>query len=694
MLTSRLLPAIMAFAALHTLNTSAIAVEPSASASIRLSVDENRYLAQKKEITFCVDPDWMPFEAIRNGQLDGMTSDFIQMFSDRLGVPFRFVPTTNWAQSKDLAKAGTCDILPMIPITMDWVDHLSFTEPYLSYSVGIITVNELPFISGLNDLSDHPVGIVEGYSTWEYVEANFPHNRFVTVEGIADGLLKVSSGEISAFLIAVPVAVHNIKELGLTNLKVAGHIQIKKELRIGVSRMAPELTPILQKLTASLSKEDVDQVYRNWVTLRFEHTFNYDLLWKIGAAVLVVMTAIVLWNRKLRRLNKEIIQRGEELRLSKEQAERADLAKTKFLAMASHDLRQPLQALSLFAAALRSNLGKDDSPDIPKSRETLAHIEKSVTTLGNLLNSLLDISKLEAGVIQANIQTFPIMQVMDNIFDTYSMLSTQKGLDFRFVPSASTVASDSTLLQQIVENLVSNAVRYTASGRILLGCRHEGTNLRIEVWDTGIGISESDLVDIFEEFHQLDNPARQREKGLGLGLAIVKRTADLLGHPLKVRSYPNKGTVFSITVPKAEPASQEHLKSSPNSEHKDENVKPHTLMVIEDDPLVLESTVVLLQSWGYEVLGTVSSEEALALIRNRASMPDLIIFDYQLPGDMNGLQVFQAITQTVDKPIPGIIVSGNSSSQDIETFDQSGLAYMTKPIDVKALKTHLDTILT
>ncbi len=281
--------------------------------SVLLTPEERSYLARKKEITFCVDPDWMPFEAIRSGQLDGMTTDFSSLFSERLGVPFHLVPTSSWSESKDWAKAGKCDILPMIPFSQNLVKDLAFTDPYLTYSVGIISSDDLPFISGLEDLSNHPVGIVEGYSTWEYVERNHPESKFVPVEGIEDGLLKVSSGQITAFLIAVPVAVHNIKILGLSNLKVAGHIQIKKELRIGVSRQDPNLPPIIKKLVSSLTKDDVNGVYHRWITLRVDSQFDYGLVWKIVGGFLIVIAFIVAWNRKLSLLNKRITERDEQL---------------------------------------------------------------------------------------------------------------------------------------------------------------------------------------------------------------------------------------------------------------------------------------------------------------------------------------------------------------------------------------------
>ncbi len=242
----------------------------------------------------------------------------------------------------------------------------------------------------------------------------------------------------------------------------------------------------------------------------------------------------------------------QNLYTAKKEAEAANASKSKFLAAASHDLRQPLQAIQLFNAALESNLQKDGGSDQNINLDILHSVEQSIEALGGLLNSILDISKLEAGIVRKEISSFPIQSLLDSCKETFGPIAEKKGLELRVLPCSQVVISDPVLLKQLLDNLVANAVRYTETGRIVVGCRCSGYNVCIEVWDTGVGIAPSCLDDIFQEFNQLDNPSRQREKGFGLGLAIVKRTAKLLGHDVNVSSVPDKGSRFSIQVPRAD----------------------------------------------------------------------------------------------------------------------------------------------
>jgi len=225
-------------------------------------------------------------------------------------------------------------------------------------------------------------------------------------------------------------------------------------------------------------------------------------------------------------------------------AERANSAKSRFLAAASHDLRQPFQAMRLFHQVLLE--GTSD----PRQRKAVENLGAAMTAGEELLNILLDVSTLEAGNVVATVTEFPARDVLADQVVSLGPVAAEKGVALCMVPCDCTVRSDPVLLKRIVRNLAANAVRYTPpGGKVLIGCRHIGTSLRIEVWDTGCGIPADKLEQVFEDFFQLDNPERNRTKGLGLGLSIVRRTAALLGHPVTVRSWPNKGSVFAITLP-------------------------------------------------------------------------------------------------------------------------------------------------
>jgi len=243
-------------------------------------------------------------------------------------------------------------------------------------------------------------------------------------------------------------------------------------------------------------------------------------------------------------------QNTEALEAAKRQAEQANLGKSRFLAAASHDLRQPLQTISLLHEMLARKL-KDDA-----TLGLVGRLDETVSTMSSMLDTLLDINQLEAGIVRREMVGFPINAVLERLRTQFTFHAAARHLGWRVVPSSLRVHSDPHLLEQMIRNLLSNAVKYTNKGKILLGCRRRGDKVRIEVWDSGIGIPEEELEAIFAEFHQLNNPARERSKGLGLGLAIVERLADLLGHAIDVRSRPGKGSVFAVEVPLGQDASQ------------------------------------------------------------------------------------------------------------------------------------------
>lgn len=375
----------------------------------------------------------------------------------------------------------------------------------------------------------------------------------------------------------------------------------------------------------------------------------------------------------------------QELIEAKEHAEQANAAKSKFLAAASHDLRQPLQAMRLFIYALDQSMTKPTQDRGIGPRELLRRLEDSVDILGGLLNALLDISKLEAGVVEPTLSDVSMDRLMSNARARFGIEAQDKDVELRILNSTLQVHTDPALLGSIIDNLLSNAIRYTVHGKVLVGVRRCGNMARLEVWDTGVGISESKLAEVFEEFVQLSNPARQRSKGLGLGLSIVRRLSDLLGLELDVKSELGKGSVFSVTIPLAETAQQD-VRENMESGHGVEPGEPKTVMIIEDDQLVLHATAGLINSWGHEVILATSAPNAMDKVNKLSSAPDLVVIDYRLPGNWTGLDAYRAINAHFGGEVPGIIISGDTSPGLLQEFKDSGLPFLTKPIDPRALE--------
>ena len=373
------------------------------------------------------------------------------------------------------------------------------------------------------------------------------------------------------------------------------------------------------------------------------------------------------------------LKRAEmELADAKEEAEMANAAKTRFLSAASHDLRQPLHAMRLLLEAL------EDETDETRRVAMIEQLSGALGSMNNMLTALLDIGQLESGAVTPNIADFRIQQVLDPLVATLTPGAEEKCLLVQAIPCSVVVRSDMSLLSRILDNFLSNALRYTASGRILIGCRRLPESLRIEVWDTGAGVPEDKLDAIFEDYHQLGNPGRDRSKGLGLGLAIVDRLAKLLGHRLSLRSQIGKGSVFAVEVPRGQESTCESELGDIVSV--DVGGEPRRVLVVEDDPLVASAAKTLLERWGIEALMVSVGTEALSLVREMDEAPDVVIADYRLPEDLTGIQVIEHLRALTGQDLPAIVITGDISTEIQDEAVAAGANLLRKPVEPAKLR--------
>src|SRR3954467_8897281 len=317
---------------------------------------------------------------------------------------------------------------------------------------------------------------------------------------------------------------------------------------------------------------------------------------------------------------------------AREAAEEANVAKSRFLAAAGHDLRQPLHALGFFVDALQEQSLPADG------RSIVTNIRRSVDVMEDLFNSLLDVSRLDAGIVRPRVATIALAPLMERVRVEYEPVATQKELSLRVPGNSLFVKSDPVLLERIMRNLVANAIRYTDRGKVVLGARRSAHGVRIEVWDSGRGIPKDKHREIFQEFRQLDNPQRDRRKGLGLGLAIVERLVKLLDHPLELRSQPGKGSMFAFTVPRGR--REDFIPGEADGKIVvDRDVANSLILVVDDEPDVRESMIALLGRWRCEVVAAESCEEMLQKLIYVQRIPDLIVSDYRLKEGENGIDV-------------------------------------------------------
>ena len=365
----------------------------------------------------------------------------------------------------------------------------------------------------------------------------------------------------------------------------------------------------------------------------------------------------------------------QEISRARRSAELADRAKSAFLAAASHDLRQPLQTLRFLQGALAQHYPEGEGGDI------VAGMERSLDTISSMLSSLLDVSRLESGNLSPSRSDFAINEIFESVTTDFMRLAEEKGLQWRLVRSGQIIRSDRSMLEEMIRNLLSNAIRYTDHGRIVLGCRRAGDTIRIEVWDNGVGIAGDQLPHIFEEYYQgVDGSDRG---GFGLGLAIVRRLAKLLEHRVNVRSTPGKGTGFSIEVPLGRPqaAATEAVQTS------DREIERFagTVLIIEDETSVRTSLHRLLRSRGMGVVGVATGNDAVSLINQHAMRPDLLLSDYNLPGVMNGVDSIKAVRAAANWNVPAILMTGDIRSKTVEAIAAQGISVLVKPFSASEL---------
>ena len=378
------------------------------------------------------------------------------------------------------------------------------------------------------------------------------------------------------------------------------------------------------------------------------------------------------------------------LEVAKREAEQANIAKSRFLAAASHDLRQPLQSLALLQGLLVTEV-KDAGAQV-----LLGRLEHTLVTMSGMLNTMLDINQIEAGVVHAEPVDFVIGDLIEQVRREFVDQAHAQKLELSAVHSSRVVHSDPAMIEQMLRNLISNALKYTKRGKILVGCRQRGKILRIEVWDTGIGIAAAELDAIFDEYHQIDNAARERSLGLGLGLSIVQRLGTLLGHRVGVRSLPSRGSVFSIEVALPDVTG----KGAPSRPLKVEPAAAGlsvafsgTILIVDDDPELRDLLDQFLTGEGHRTATARDGKTALAMIAKKSVRPDLILVDYNLPGAMNGLQLTAKVREAMGRDVPVVILTGDISTTTLRDVAAKGCVQLNKPVKLGALTKEIRRLL-
>jgi len=380
----------------------------------------------------------------------------------------------------------------------------------------------------------------------------------------------------------------------------------------------------------------------------------------------------------------------EELQKQKERAETANRAKTRFLASANHDLRQPVHALSLMTYAAKDELVS------PRGKKLYDSMNRTVRSLSQLLESLLDLSRLDAGAMSVQRENVNLKSLGTQLLTEFLPLAQRKKLRLGLGPFDYVVYTDIALVERILRNLVSNAIRYTNEGGVLVGCRPRGQDVLVEVWDTGVGISDDDTALVFTEFYQGNNPDHDRTQGLGLGLSICKRISELLGHEFTCRSVPGRGTVFRLRLPLSQQVILPDKGFGDNQEDHKGRLQGKVVLIVDDERMVREALSEVMADWGAKPLAAAGSLEALSALNNEAEdcAPDAIICDYRLGGDETGVEAIHLIRNALSRQdTPALILTGDTAPELVKEFDESEFPVLHKPVHPHALFVELSLLL-
>ena len=680
---------------------------------IILTREELLYLKSRNPIKMCVDPNWMPYEKInKKGIHEGMVADYFSLFEERIGKKIELISTNSWAETLEFAKERKCDIVSAAAQTPERVKYLNFSNTYLPFPAVVATKNDVNYIENIKYFLDKKFAAVKGFATTELLKNKYPNIKLLEVENVQMGLEKVQLAEVYGFIDAIPTISYQIQKNTMSDLKIAGKLDIIMNLAIAVRNDDKILLDIFNKVISSITEKEKQQIYNKWIAVKYEKGFDYNLFWKILGAIAIILILILYWNRKLSKevelrknaeisLNKtynELQEYTEELKIAKLDAETANRAKSEFLANMSHELRTPLNAVIGFSELL-SAMMKDD-----KQKSYVTSIKVAGRSLLTLINDILDLSKIEAGMLDIKPTITNIKSILDEIEQIFKMKMVKKNVDFfvdidKSMPSV--LVLDEVRIRQLLFNLVGNADKFTEDGFIKVSVNKISTiednkiNISILVEDTGIGIAKENINDIFESFKQHENHDIKKYAGTGLGLSICKKLANAMDGEISVKSELGKGSIFEIILKNIPIASSEDAIINYEDSYKLSNshFEPATVLVVDDIESNRDVIKEMLPRVGLTVLSADNGKEALDMIdKNKI---DFVFMDIRMPV-MEGTEATEIIKANPDtKHIPVVALTASSSKEDESKVMESGFdGYMTKPFKVSELILMLGKFLT
>jgi len=644
-------------------------ISPTDKPKVIFNDKENAYLQQKGVIKMCVDPAWMPLERIsEEGLHDGMVPEFMKLMQERAGLHVSLVPTKSWEESLQKAKQRECDILSLAMKTPERLAYMDFTSPYLIVPLAIATQNKEIFVDNLEAIVDKKIALVKGYASNEILKRRQPFMQLVEVASVEEGLRMVQKGSVYGFIDTIATIAYTIQKEGMYDIKIAGKFEESWQLGIASRNDEPLLHSIFEKTVNALSEAEKQQVYNKWISVRFEQSVDYALMWKILLGVSIFFALFLTRNRQLAAFNKQLQE-------AKIKAEEATQEKSNFLANMSHEIRTPMNAIIGMTYLLEQTKLNGSQHDYVRK------IENASKSLLGVINDILDFSKIEAGKLEIEKIAFNLHGVIENVATLVEMKANEKGLEF-------VVSYDQTLptdfigdplrLGQILINLTNNAIKFTEHGEVGIYITKTGANrFLFEVKDTGIGLSEEQQARLFRSFSQADTSTTRKYGGTGLGLAISKQLVEMMEGTIWVESKEGQGSNFAFEIALEEVVEKVEQRTQFSGKK---------VLIVDDTPSWQQILMRHLRGFNVDVSIASSGKEALHILETSNEPFDLILMDWKMP-ELDGIETAKRIKEELAQVPPTIImVSAYRQEAIVHAAKAQGIdIFLQKPIDPSLL---------
>lgn len=658
-----------------------------------LPAEQQAYLRQLSGLNIAVDNDWPPFEFIdEQGHYRGLTADYNQLLAEQLGIPLTPVYGNSWKETLEMFRRGEMELISGVQPTPSRREYMLFSHPYMVHPYMILVHKDTRFVNSFPDLYGKRVAVVSDYAIEELLARDYPQLQLRSYRNSISALLALSAKEVDAYVGLLGTSSWLMEEYGIRNVKVTAPTDYKYHQTIGINRNYPQLLPVINNIIDNIPEYRRQEIKNNWFTVEFEHQVNRG---EIISAVLMtiaivfpVLLVILIWNRKLKRTEKYLLDSQQQLAEAKEAAEQSSQFKSQFLANMSHEIRTPMNAiLGMNHLLLRSGLNDRQNGYAEK-------IKQAATTLLGVINDILDFSKVEAGHLDIDQQPFNLHNVFTELSDMLALKAAEKGIEVLLEVDASiprVLTGDPLRLGQVLINLTQNAIKFTDRGEVrvsvsLKSQENDVVELEFQVRDTGIGMAPDTIEQLFEPFTQADGSSTRKYGGTGLGLNISRQLVRLMGGDLNAESQLGKGSCFHFSLTFVADPAEQRLQHQfiPSRE-----LQGLRVLVVDDNAAARQLLREMLESFSFQVITLPSGENAAFLVQQQDEIGDpfgLVIADWQMPG-MNGIETLDAIRDLPLQHKPATILITAYGREDIlasaDNHDVDVL--LIKPINASVL---------